>query len=382
MGHVNATGPTYGTFLSILRRLELAAERWERHVDHLRSLIDAVERHINGRGWEWELDPVRGLVEKVMDEGEKRIWKALECFDSLEPLATGKSTVWLTWRGQKLIYVKRIWGKSTPIVGLRLGGITATATLGVGVLGPEEQRLYRLGWRASDGSVTLGRPSMQTTDLAQVLAWTPAVPGKVYVMAQYVTLTSKGPHVGWWAKARDHVETVKYKSTAICKSFSNPLTALGHVLGDGSPYVTKGKRVLKIYAGTSTLPVLACSLDSIAGKVYIGKDYALLRGNTARRVARWIVEGVPGPLRELLDILQFGKWNRLKEVMSEHGTTARNRRKLGATQNDREVSQDPPFFPPYKHRRKAYIVRGIVLSPPARQEGQDAGPPRVQVPVA
>ncbi len=341
MGHVNAAGPTYGALLHVLRRLELAADRWMGHVEYLRSLIDAVGRHVDERGLEWGLEPVRSLVERIMDEGEKLIWRAIERFDELEPLRTGRSTIWLAWRGQKLVYVKRIWGKSVPIVGLRLGGISATATLGMGVLGSEEQRLYRLGWRASDGSVAMGRPTMQTTDLAQVFAWAPAVPGRVYIMAHSITLTAKGPHVCWWAKAKDHVETARHKSMAVCKSFSSPLTALGHVLGDGSPYIIRGRGMLSVSASVNVLPILVCSLDSIAGKVHVSRDRVSLWGRAAERVARWIVEGTPRPLRELLDTLQFGKWARLKAVMAGRGS----RDKRGGTQDGWEDRRDPPFSP-------------------------------------
>ncbi len=38
----------------------------------------------------------------------------------------------------------------------------------------------------------------------------------------------------------DHVERVKDKTAVLDKAFSTPLSALGHVLGDGSPQVKRG----------------------------------------------------------------------------------------------------------------------------------------------
>ena len=105
---------------------------------------------------------------------------------------------------------------------------------------------------------------MGTTDLAQVLAWALAVPGRVQMHVEHITLTLEGPHVHWWVKALDHVEDVGDKTAVLGEAFSTPLPALGHVLGDGTPRVRgDGKHVLLVAASGRALDVLAEALEGV-----------------------------------------------------------------------------------------------------------------------
>ncbi len=308
----------------VRHRLVLAAERWDAHIAELRRLVDRVEAHVNEKGWGWELGPIRELIDKVEVKGREQIHKALERFDELRPVRTGKTVVWLEWRGEGILSVQ--WPEDrqrSPVAELKLGGLSATAVLGRGVLTAEEQRLYWLGWRASDASKTKKYPAMGTADLAQIFAWVPAVPGKMKIHAEYVDLTSRGPHVYWWAKALDHVEEVGDKAAILGETFSSPLSALGHVLGDGSPYVKRGgERVLRVAAGSDVLEVVVAALNTamerlgIGGKVHVGRrhGYAVVKGLAARRMAGWMADGAPSQLRGLLDVTRFDKWLRLKAV--------------------------------------------------------------------
>ena len=123
----------------VRHRLELAASRWDVHMAELRQLVDRVEAYINEKGWGWELDPLRRLIDGVEVKGRAQIGKALRHFDELKPVKTGKTTVWLTWRGEGLLYVQWPNNKQrSPVAELKLGGLSATAVLGTGVLGPEE----------------------------------------------------------------------------------------------------------------------------------------------------------------------------------------------------------------------------------------------------
>ena len=288
----------------------------------LRQLVDRAEAYVNGKGWGWELEPIRRLIDGVEVKGRERIGKALRRFDELRPVRTGKTTVWLEWRGEGVLSVH--WPEDrrrSPTMRLKLGGLSATAVLGRGVLGPEERRLYWLGWRASGATKTEKYPAMGTADLAQVLAWASAVPGRVRVYTERIGLTLDGPHIQWWAEALDHVERVKDKSAILGEAFSSPLSALGHVLGDGSPHVKKdGERVLRVVASGKALDVIARALKEameglgIGGRVYVDGKYAVVKGLAARRLAGWMIDNTPSPLHELLDVTRFGKWERLKAV--------------------------------------------------------------------
>ncbi len=307
----------------VRHRLVLAAERWDAHIAELRRLVDRVEAHVNEKGWGWELGPIRELIDKVEVKGREQIHKALERFDELRPIKTGKSTVWLVWRGEGVLSVH--WpndGQKGCTVRLKLGKISTVTVLGIGVLTAKEQRLYGLGWRASDATRSKDNYSaMSTADLAQVLAWAPAVPGKMWIHAEYIGLTLEGPHVHWQVRALDHVEEVGDKASVLGEAFSSPLSALGHVLGDGSPYAKRdGKRALIIAAGGKALDMLAEALEGamrtigVRGRVHVGCRYVAVWGTAARRLAGWIVENAPTQLRGLLDVTRFDKWTRLKAV--------------------------------------------------------------------
>ncbi len=358
----------------VRRRLELAASRWDAYMAELRRLVDRAEAYVRERGWDWELGPLRQLIDKVEDWGRRRIRLALQHFDGLRPVKTGKTIIWLKWRGEGLLSVQ--WPNNNFTARLGLGGLSATAVLGRGVLATDEQRLYWLGWRASDATENEGRPTMSTADLAQVLAWAPAVPGKMRIYAEYVGLTLEGPHVHWQAKALDYMERIRDKMAVLGKAFSTPLSALGHVLGDGSPYVKRGgRRVLAIAASGKALDVLARALEEVMesigvrGKIFVKHGYVEVWGLAARRLAGWMIDGAPPPLRGLLDVTRFGKWTRLKAV-------AEPPREAPA------IVVDGYRWGLYLHRNGLYAeartagaaeaVRGLGLSPRVRSGGRRA----------
>ncbi len=309
----------------VRHRLELAASRWDAYMAELRRLVDRVETYVRESGWGWELGPIRELIGRVEVKGRAQIRLALQHFDELKPVKTGEVTMWLAWRGERLLLLS--WPddrRRSPTMRLKLGGLSTTTVIGIGVLTPEERRMYWLGWRASDATRSSnGHPTMGTADLAQVLAWAPAVSGRIRVCVQYVGLTLDGPHVHWQVEALDYVERVRDKTAALNKAFSTPLSALGHVLGDGSPYVKRrGRRVLLIAASGKALDVLVGALEGamrglgVRGKVWVNHRYryAVVGGLAARRLAGWMAGNAPFQLRDLLDILQFDKWERLKVV--------------------------------------------------------------------
>ncbi len=308
----------------VRHRLELAASRWDAHIAELRQLVDRVEAHVNERGWRWELGPIRELISSVEVKGRERIRLALRRFDELRPVKTGKTTMWLAWRGEGILSVHWPNDGHSFVAKLRLNGLSTTAVLGRGALAVKERRLYWLGWRASDAARSNdNHPTMGTTDLAQIFAWAPAVPGRMRIRAEYVNLTLEGPHVYWWAKALGHVERVGDKTAVLGKAFSSPLSALGHVLGDGSPQVRKrGRRVLVVTASGKALDVIVRALEGVMGvigvrgRVWVDHrhGYAVVLGLAARRMAGWMIDNTPFPLHGLLDVARFGKWERLKIV--------------------------------------------------------------------
>jgi len=59
----------------------------------------------------------------------------------------------------------------------------------------ERLELFQLGWRASDEGEVGGRPFMDTAQPWQVLAWTAARYGELYMRVALVSLTQEGVSV-------------------------------------------------------------------------------------------------------------------------------------------------------------------------------------------
>ncbi len=171
----------------------------------------------------------------------------------------------------------------------------------------------RYGFAHSDEGRIKCYPYMASTQPWQWLIWSLLYPGSIHITLQSINLNKTNItltmrlHTTQYCSLKDAVLNTNDEKTIL-------LTLFGGILGDGTVKKIEKEKAIYLVA-KSKRKWWVSVLKELNGWKEEG-DTIVFRGNAAILTKR-IIEAIPPLMKDLLDILSFEKWQRLKRLAAE-----------------------------------------------------------------
>ena len=320
----------------------------DKHREEWLSARERLEVQLRDKYSEDIVNDLLRLVDKFINYNEKFLnyWREVgsEVKELIEDLMNGRAEVIVRPSGVSVYYKYITLETNKPnaggvIVQLSLKGFRGMTfripDMFRRTMSKEEYRRFirkvlkalRSGFAETDEGVEKGRPVMKTTQIWQAIVWSLLYPGEIHIHVNAININEDNVAVIWRLRSNNHKSLKGAILNNANKLSKEELLAFmcTATLGDGDASIKNvngySEAVIRIVMSNENAwrPLLMrlkgmgfnCGKPEPAGG---GAVYVPFHGSSAIDLVKAMISILPSILRDVLDALDFEKWERIKRI--------------------------------------------------------------------